>query len=80
MPWRGVFFLSLATLVFATFVDDLGLFPTVALPAFLACLSNPMVAIATSLMASICIAIFCTAVFSFGIRLPIPVIGPWIIG
>lgn len=78
VPWRGVVLLSLATLVFAAFVDDLGLLPGVFVTTFLATLANPKVKILNSLVSSICIALFCAAVFGYGIRLPVPLIGDWL--
>lgn len=80
VPWRGVVMLSLATILFAAFVEELGLLPGVFLTAFLATLANPKVRIVNALVASAGIAIFCTAVFGYGIRLPIPIIGPWLGG
>lgn len=78
VPWRGVVLLSLATVLFAAFSEKLGLLPAVFLTAFISTLSNPKVRILNSLVSSICIALFCTAVFGYGIRLPMPVIGPWL--
>ena len=80
VPWRGVIMLSLATIVFAAFVEELGMLAGVFLTCFLATLANPKVRIFNAIATSIGIAIFCTAVFAFGIRLPIPVIGAWLGG
>jgi hypothetical protein len=76
VPWRGVILLSLATITFAAFFDDLGMLPGVFITTFLAALSSPKIRILRAVMISFCIAVFCTAVFSYGIQLPVPVIGP----
>jgi hypothetical protein len=76
IPWRAVIMLSLATLVFAAFFDDLGLFPGVFVLAFLAALSSPQNSVLKATIDSLFIAAFCTGVFGYGIGLPIPLIGP----
>ncbi len=78
VPWRGVVLLSLATIIFAAFVEKLGLLPGVFITTFIAMLANPKVHMRKSLASSLCIALFCTAVFGYGIHLPIPVIGEWL--
>lgn len=78
VPWRGVVLLSLATIIFAAFVEQLGLLPGVFATTFLATLANPKVRLMPALFTSLCIALFCTAVFAYGIRLPIPVVGEWL--
>jgi hypothetical protein len=76
VPWRGIILLSLATIVFAAFFDDLGMFPGVLATAFLAALSSPQIPVVRAMVTAFCIAVFCTVVFSYGIHLPVPVIGP----
>jgi hypothetical protein len=80
VPWRGVILLSLATIIFAAFVEKLGLLPGVFATTFVATLANRKVNLVRAALTSLCIAIFCTAVFAYGIRLPIPVIGEWLGG
>lgn len=76
VPWRGIIMLSLATLVFAAFFDDLGLFPGIFVTTFLASYSSPRNSIRQSLVASLLVAAFCSVVFGLGIRLPVPLVGP----
>ncbi len=78
VPWRGVIMLSLATIIFAAFVEGLGLLPGVFVTTFVATLANPKAKPLQAAVTSLCIALFCTAVFGYGIRLPIPVIGEWL--
>jgi hypothetical protein len=76
VPWRGVIMLSLATIVFAAFFDDLGMLPGVFLSTLLATLSSPKIRLRAGVVTSICIAVFCTVVFSYGVGLPVPIFGP----
>lgn len=76
VPWRAIAMLMLAIVVFATLLHPFGLFPTVALTAATAAMSvkhmKPMKVLAISLA----IAVFCTLVFGYGVKLPIPILGP----
>jgi Tripartite tricarboxylate transporter TctB family len=76
VPWRAVVMLSMATFVFAAFFDDLGLLPGVFVLCLLAALSSSRNTIFKAVVTSLCIAIFCTVVFGYGIGLPVPVVGP----
>ena len=78
VPWRGVILLSLATIIFAAFAEKLGLLPGVFATTFVATLANRNAKPLRAAFTSLCIALFCTAVFGYGIRLPIPVIGDWL--
>lgn len=77
VPWRGIVMLSLATLVFAAFVEELGLLAGIFLTGFVAALADREVKIVNALAVSLGIALFCTAVFAYGVHLPIPVMGRW---
>lgn len=76
VPWRGVILLSLATIVFAAFIDDLGMLPGVFISTLIAALASSKLRPVRAVVASACIAVFCTIIFNFGVGLPIPVIGP----
>lgn len=76
IPWRGIVFLSLAVATFAAFLDDLGLFPGVFATTFLAVLASPGPGLVRAVATSLAIAVLCTVVFSYGIGLTMPVIGP----
>jgi len=80
IPWRGLSLILLATVVFAAFIDDLGMIPGVFLTTFLATMASPQMTLPRTLGASIGITVFCTLVFSYAVRLPIPVIGPFFSG
>ena len=75
-PWRAIIMLMLAIVVFATLLRPLGMFPTVALTSAIACLSVRHMKPLTVLAVSVVIAVFCTLLFGYGVKLPIPIIGP----
>ena len=75
VPWRAMVFLSLATIIFAAFVDDLGMLPGTFVTSFIACLGTPRISLVQNLLTSICIAAFCSAVFSMGLGVPLPILG-----
>lgn len=76
VPWRGIIMLSLATIVFAAFFDDLGMLPGVFVTTLLATLASSQIHFLRATFTSLCIAFFCTAVFGYGVHLPVPIIGP----
>jgi hypothetical protein len=77
VPWRAIIMLSLATIFFAVFLRDLGLFLCVFASSMLASLSSPKIKIQRAAFVSLVIAIFCVVVFIYGIRLSIPIFGSW---
>lgn len=80
VPWRALVMLSLAMIVFGTFVRQLGLLPGVFVSAMLASLSSLQIKPATAAFVSLVIAVFCVGVFIYGINLPIPIFGSWFRG
>ncbi|MFO1189574.1 MAG: tripartite tricarboxylate transporter TctB family protein [Alphaproteobacteria bacterium] len=76
VPWRAIAMLMLAIVVFATLLRQLGMFPTTALTSAIACMSVRRMKPLTVLAVSLVIAIFCTLLFGYGVKLPIPIIGP----
>ena len=77
VPWRGLIMLSLATIVFAAFIEELGLLPGVFVTMFFASLSSKGSSVVRSIVISLSIALFCTVIFGYGIRLTLPIIGPF---
>jgi hypothetical protein len=80
VPWRAVVMLSLATIIFATFLRELGLFPCVFASAMTASLASPQITLKSAAIVSLMIAAFCIGVFTYGISIPIPVFGSWFVG
>lgn len=77
VSWRAIGMISAATLVFAAFLDDLGMFPGIFLTSLIASLASTRARLLKAALASLAIAAFCTLVFSYAVRLPVPVFGPW---
>ncbi|MBS7699988.1 MULTISPECIES: tripartite tricarboxylate transporter TctB family protein [unclassified Chelatococcus] len=75
VPWRAITFLSLATVVFAAFADQLGMLPGTFVTTFTSCLASPRISLRQNLLISICLAVFCSLVFSIGLNVPLPIIG-----
>jgi len=76
VPWRALVLISLATIVFAAFIDELGMLPGVFVATAITGLGDREIRPLRILLASASIALFCTLVFSVAVRIPIPVIGP----
>lgn len=76
VAWRGAILISLAIAVFTVTLERLGLFPASVLTAIIACFSAPEMRPLKALLVSIGIAVFCTIVFHYLVRLPVPVFGP----
>lgn len=77
VPWRAVVMLSLATIIFAMWAEKLGMLFGVFILSFVATWASPKIKPVMGALTSLGIALFCTALFSYGIRLPIPVFGEW---
>lgn len=75
IPWRVLAMLSLATIVFAAFVDDLGMLAGTFATCFIACLASSRIRLWQAGVISLCIAAFCSLIFSFGLGVPLPVFG-----
>lgn len=75
VPWRAALAIAAAIIFFALFIRKAGMFPGTFATAFIASLASPVVSLPRVIIASLAIAALCTAVFSFGVGLPIPIIG-----
>jgi hypothetical protein len=75
IPWRAIICISVATVMFAAFADDLGMLPATFLTSFIACLADPRISVGKNMMTSLCIAVFCSLVFSLGLGVPLPILG-----
>lgn len=76
IPWRGIIVIPVAMMLFAVFLNDLGLLPGIFLLTFISSCANPKVNLFKAGAVSLSIALFCTLVFAYGVRLPVQVIGP----
>ena len=70
VPWRAIVMLSLATLLFAAFLEELGLGPCVFLSSMIAYLSTAHSKMTSAAIVSAAITAFCLLVFRYGIGFP----------
>lgn len=77
IPWRAIIMISASIVFFGFFLRELGLLPTVFATAMIACLSSDQIKISTAALVSAGLAVFCTGVFSYGVKLTIPIFGAW---
>ncbi|MCO5091341.1 tripartite tricarboxylate transporter TctB family protein [Bosea sp. (in: a-proteobacteria)] len=77
VPWRAVAFLSVAVVVFAGTLEGLGLLPVVFLTSLVASMASKELHFGKAVLVSAGLAILSTAIFAWGVRLPVPVLGPW---
>jgi hypothetical protein len=80
IPWRAVLLIAASTIVFAIFADDLGMLPGVFLTASIAAFAKRGVRVWHALLLGLCIAVFCSLLFTIGLGLPLPVLGSLITG
>jgi hypothetical protein len=77
IPWRGMFFILLAPILFGLTLQGLGLVPALAITAFIASFASMRVGPLLAIALSVGLTIFCVAVFSWGLGSPIRLFGPW---
>ena len=78
VPWRAVIMITASIVFFGFFLRELGMLPTVFATSMLACLSSEQIKTSTSLIVSAGMAVFCSIVFLYGVKLTIPLFGSWI--
>ena len=80
VPWRGLITVFAAILFFSITVSELGLLPALAGCTFLAAIAPKDASWKSASILTIGLTIFCLAVFVYALRLPYPVLGPWLGG
>ena len=76
--WRGTALVTLAIVFFAVTVRGLGMAPALAGATLMAALASGKLSLRGSLALAMGLSAFCVAVFIYALRLPFPVIGPWL--
>jgi hypothetical protein len=77
-PWRGVLLISFAPIVFGVTVRGLGLGPSVALLSIISAYASQRMGYRLAVLLTIGLTLLCIIIFSWGLGLPLEVIGPWI--
>ncbi|GGA76777.1 membrane protein [Nitratireductor aestuarii] len=76
VPWRPLLLIMGAPVVFATVAEEIGMFPAVFVTTAVAAFAYPGATVPRILAISFGLSVFCTLVFAYAGRVPIPVIGP----
>jgi hypothetical protein len=78
VPWRGLGLILAGPIVFGLLLRGLGLVPSVALVVLLTAYASRRMSHRLAIMLTVGLTLFCVAVFSFALGLPIPRLGPWL--
>lgn len=78
VSWRGVALIAGAALVFGLTVRGLGMVPSLLVATFMAAMATGQMTAPRALLFSAVLTAFNVAIFVFALRLPYPVIGPWL--
>ncbi|WP_181832692.1 tripartite tricarboxylate transporter TctB family protein [Bosea caraganae] len=78
--WRPVVAICLAVILFGTFLRELGLFASVFCTVLICSLASARMNWLQAGLAALMLAVICTGVFAYGVRLPLPVVGTWFTG
>lgn len=78
VPWRGLFFILISSILFGLFVRPLGLVPAMALVAFVSSFASRRMTVMGAVLVTIALTVFCTLVFKIGLGLPIAPFGPYV--
>lgn len=78
IPFRAIILIVSALVFFGFSVRGMGLFPATMIVALAASFSSRKMTIPLALTLSVIMALFCSAVFVWGLGLPIQLFGPWV--
>lgn len=76
--WRGMLFILLAPVIFGLTVRGLGFVGSVFATSLFASFASVRMKPLTALLLAVALTLFSTAVFSYGLGLPFPRVGPWL--
>jgi hypothetical protein len=78
LPIRGILLLSLAPILLGLTIRGLGLAPAVFLISMVSAYASRTQTLRLALLVSVLLAVFCALIFGVVLKLPIPLIGPWL--
>lgn len=76
--WRAIGFISVAIIFFGVSIRGLGFAPTVFITALLTASASSRSTTIGALLIAAALTVLSTAVFIFGLRLQVPLLGPWL--
>jgi hypothetical protein len=79
IPKRGLPLICLSVLAFAVMVEGMGALPAFFVSTFLAAMAPSDATWKSAVVITVALTAFCVVVFIYALRLPYPLIGPWLI-
>ncbi|HJR21292.1 MAG TPA: tripartite tricarboxylate transporter TctB family protein [Dongiaceae bacterium] len=80
VPWRGVFLIVAAPVLFGLTVRGLGLVASLALIVAVSAFASQRMSLKLAAALTVGLTIFCLLVFNVGLGLPLRLVGPWLGG
>jgi uncharacterized membrane protein len=78
VPWRGLVLILAAPVVFGSTVRGLGLVGALVLAVVISTFASKRATVLLSALLTLGLTVFCVAVFSYGLGLPLRLVGPWL--
>jgi hypothetical protein len=78
VPWRGVIFILAAPILFALFIERLGIAPTVFVVVLLACFASRRMTVPRAFAIAASLTLLCLLIFKLGLGIPAPTFGRWL--
>ena len=78
-PWRALVLILSAPVIFGLTVRGLGLLPAVATVVLVSAFASRRISARLALILTAGLTAFCVLLFGLGLKLPIPLFGPWLV-
>lgn len=78
IPWRGILLLGGAIVFFGATIRGLGLVPVLFVTVFAAAMASRRNTALSALVLAGGMTAFCVLIFSYGLGVTIPLVGPWL--
>lgn len=80
VPWRAIVTLTIAPVIFALTVRNLGLALATALCVAIVCFASPRMTLRMGIGVTVGLTIICVGVFSYGLKLSLPLLPAFMVG
>ncbi|MQB07252.1 tripartite tricarboxylate transporter TctB family protein [Agrobacterium tumefaciens] len=78
VPWRGTLLICVSPLILGLTIRGMGLAPAIFLTAIVSAFASRAQTIKMAVLVSVALTIFCVLIFGVILKLPIPIVGPWL--
>ncbi|MFK0206263.1 tripartite tricarboxylate transporter TctB family protein [Agrobacterium sp. NPDC090283] len=78
IPWRGTLLICVSPIILSLTIRGMGLAPSIFLTAMISAFASKAQTVKMAFLVSIALTLFCVFIFGMILKLPIPVIGPWL--